>query len=276
LPGLALALVAAVVAPAAADPAPDRATQAKADALFEKAVARYDAGDYAAAIPMLEDAYVLVHDPVYLFNIAQSYRKTFDCEHASDYYARYLSESKAPPNRAKVEQWLHELEPCVAQRKDEKAKATAAEAEAKARADAATRAEAAARAAAAAAAQTQPRPATPGGHVVDGGRTFRIGGIVLAGAGAAALIVAGGFARHGSTLEADVKDACSAGCAWNVVGAQDEAGKRANTIAKITAIGGGAAVIGGAVLFVLGRSRAEHVEIEPTRGGGVVSARLRF
>ena len=98
-----------LVGAAHADPAP----KARADALFDKGQAHYQAGEYQAAIESFLSAYELVHDPVYLFNIAQSYRKIANCVGAYDYYARYLAEAKDAPNRDKVSGWLRELEPCA-------------------------------------------------------------------------------------------------------------------------------------------------------------------
>ena len=45
------------------------------------------------AIKLFEEAYQLVHDPVFLFNIAQSYRKLYDCMPSAQYYERYLAEA---------------------------------------------------------------------------------------------------------------------------------------------------------------------------------------
>ena len=84
-----LIVVALLASAAHADPA----TQAKADKLFEQAQVDYQAGKYAEAIPLFQQAYELVHDPVYLFNIAQTYRKVLDCEGATTYYKRYLDEA---------------------------------------------------------------------------------------------------------------------------------------------------------------------------------------
>lgn len=58
-----------------------------------------DLGDeFQGAIELFKQAYELVRDPVYLFNIAQSYRKVADCENSFDYYTQYL--------RAKVALYL--------------------------------------------------------------------------------------------------------------------------------------------------------------------------
>jgi tetratricopeptide (TPR) repeat protein len=114
----AIVLLALACATARADKI-DPAVQAKADALFEKGQAKYLADEFQAAIELFKQAYELVHDPVYLFNIAQSYRKAADCEGAFDYYTRYLEAAPKAENRAKVEGWLREMQPCVEQRRQE-------------------------------------------------------------------------------------------------------------------------------------------------------------
>ena len=65
------------------------------EALVYSYGAMIDAGDMDGVVALFKDAYELVHDPVYLFNIAQSYRKVLDCIAATDYYAKYLA---AAPN----------------------------------------------------------------------------------------------------------------------------------------------------------------------------------
>ena len=67
---------------AGAAPKPASPAQKQADALFEKGLASYQGGKYQDAIAQFKQAYDLVHDPVYLFNIAQSYRKVADCTSA--------------------------------------------------------------------------------------------------------------------------------------------------------------------------------------------------
>src|SRR4051812_20297556 len=93
--------------------------QTDANDMFAQAQAKYVAGEYRDAIRLFDSAYQLVRDPVYLFNIAQSYRKLFDCVPASEYFTRFLSEPTDidKKQRATVEQWVRELAPCVAERK---------------------------------------------------------------------------------------------------------------------------------------------------------------
>jgi tetratricopeptide (TPR) repeat protein len=263
---LALVALAAALAAAHAPEAhagnPDRATQAKAVALFERAQKHFQAGEYSAAIKLFAEAYELVDDPVYLFNLAQSYRKVLDCVKASEYYRRYLAEATDADaqQRARVEQWLREIAPCVEQRREEAELARRAE-----EAELARRAEEAERA-------RQPEPVDE----IDRGRSFRIAGIAAAGVGVVGLGLGGWYTARGSSLKSELAAACADGCDWELLRDKNADGERANTIAAIGWIGGSLATAGGVALYVLGRSKVEHVQVTPVQGGATVSARLSF
>ena len=247
LPVIAAVLLAAATARA----------DSPADKLFEEGQARYDAGDYEGAIARFQDAFKLASDPVYLFNIAQSYRKLFDCTHAAEYYQRYLDAATDadPKQRDKVVTFLRDLAPCVDQRKREVEAAREAE-------------------------RKHVEPASP--RLVyserDPGRRYRVAGFGVAGLGAAGLVLGVVFSRRGARLESELHDACTPGCEWTpALDAKDHAGSRANTIAVASYIGGGAALVGGAVLYVLGRSKPkERILVTPVPGGAAISARLRW
>jgi tetratricopeptide (TPR) repeat protein len=245
-------LVAAVLAragAAAADPV-DPATQAKADALFEKAQAHYQAGEYQAAIELFKSGYALVHDPIYLFNLGQSYRKVLDCVAATDYYHRYLAAAPAAPNKDKVDGWIRELADCTEQR--------TAEHDAMARAQAKLDR----------AAELRRRLAA---LRVDTGRGYRLAGEVAAGAGLVGLALGVGFAVHSSNLAGDIRTDCAAGCQWGTAMGLDADGRNANTIATVGLVAGGIAVLAGVGLYYYGHTRAA-VEVTPTS----VSARVAF
>lgn len=245
-------------------PAPSRASQIKAGALFEKAQRHYQAGEYTAAIKLFTEAYELVRDPIYLFNLAQSYRKVLDCVKTSEYYERYLAEATDADatQRARVQQWLREIAPCVEQRREEAERARRAEEEARAR-----QAEALQRERAEAARQPQE---------IDRGRSLRIAGIAAVSVGAVGLGLGTWFSIRGSQLASELAEACAESCDWTELADEDAAGRRANTIAAIGWIGGGFAVGGGVALYLLGRARIEHVQLAPAQGGATVSARLAF
>jgi len=247
-------------------PAPiDPKVQQKADLMFEQAQGHYQAGRYQAAIPLFKEAYELVHDPVYLFNIAQSYRKVLDCENAYDYYNRYLEAAKDadPKQREKVTGWLRELQPCVDQRQSEHERARKGEeAERARRLEELRRQQATARQSA----------------TTDHGGGYRLTGVIAGSIGLAGLGVGVTFSVLGQKQKTELADICANGCDWTDpdIRAKDRAGRRDNIIAATGWIGGGLALAGGVGLYLLGRSKVEHVTVTPTPGGATVGARLHF
>jgi tetratricopeptide (TPR) repeat protein len=228
--------------------------QTDANDLFAKGQTKYLAGEYRDAIKLFDDAYQLVHDPVYLFNIAQSYRKLFDCIPASTYFTRFLSEATDvdKKQRATVEQWIRELAPCVAERK--------AAAAPKPRVD------------------SNPPPPPPRPH--DPGRNYRIAGIAAVGVGAIGLVIGTVYGKRGADLEAELAD-CKLRCDWtDEREATDRAGHRANVIAAIGWIAGGAALVTGATLYIVGYSKRRGFESlavsAPTTSSVAVAARFSF
>ena len=264
-----LALVLATAGIAHADKV-DSATQAKADALFEKGQAMYLSDQFQGAIELFKQAYALVRDPVYLFNIAQSYRKVADCESSFDYYTQYLAAAPNAENKVKVQQWLRELQPCVEAHKHEHdAAQRAEELERQRKEDEARRQQAA----------TQPQqPPPPRETGVDHGGGYRTAGYVGMALGAIGLGVGVVYSLQGASARDDLKTQCGTGCVWTdpKIRALDQKGQTDNTRAKIGYIGGGIAAIAGVALYMVGRARVEHVAVTPTDGGAAVSAQLRF
>jgi len=262
---LAVLLVAGVAsaAPKASSPA-----QKQADALFEKGQASYQGGKYQDAIAQFKQAYDLVHDPVYLFNIAQSYRKVADCTSADEFYRRYLEAAPKAENKDKVTQWLEELRPCVEQRQQDQDAARKSQEEAERLRNERELAE------------RQRVAATPTETTVDHGGPLRIGGIVLASVGVVGLGAGVAYGIKGNRIQADIDKRCSApnSCQWDSppILALHEDGKSANLRAAIGYIGGGVAVLAGAALYMLGRTRVETITVQPNAGGASVTAQLSF
>jgi tetratricopeptide (TPR) repeat protein len=246
----------------------DPATQAKAVKLFETGQASYQQGSYLAAIDLFKNAYQLVNDPVYLFNIAQSYRKIADCVPAHDYYVKYLEADPKAPNKDKVQQWIFELRPCVdkAREREADAKRAAEESELQRRN--------------AEAARQAPVPQEPVETEVDRGAPFRISGIVLAGAGLLGLAIGATYGVKGNSIQSDIDGMCSPPntCLWDSDKIQSlhGDGESANTRAKIGYIGGGVALVAGVALYMFGRNRVETVMVTPTSGGATVGASFQF
>jgi tetratricopeptide (TPR) repeat protein len=251
----ALILLLVAARAAHADPA--------ADKLFEDGQRAFQAADYTHAVALFKSAYELVRDPVYLFNIAQAYRKLLDCEQASDFYNRYLTDATDADRkqRDKVATWLRELQPCVEARQREHDEARrGAEALAQQQAEAERR---------------RREAAIPRYAEVDRGARRRHAGLALA-AGGGLLLAFGAYETvHGRSLRDEVA-ACATGCNWDDYAATDRAGHTANTLAAIGWLGGGALAAGGAVLYYLGMNRMERVQIAPAAGGATVSAHFTF
>jgi tetratricopeptide (TPR) repeat protein len=247
----------------------DPATQAKADVLFERGQASYTGGRYQAAIELFKQAYDLVRDPVYLFNIAQSYRRVLDCLAAFEYYERYLNEAPGAENRVKVQQWLRELQPCVEQRREEQAAARRGEeAERQRREEAEQRQHA----------DVGSGPEPMGTR--DRGRNLRIAGLATGAIGIVGLAVGMGYSIQGGNVTDRITALCSPPntCQWDDPGIQElhVDGERANTRALVGYVVGGLATVAGGALYVYGRTRVEAVAVMPTQGGLTVAANLRF
>ena len=228
-----------------------------ANALFEEAQAKYAAGEYRVAIELFEQAYSLARDPVYLFNIAQSYRKLFDCVQATNHYERFLVEATDldKPQRDQITKWIRELAPCVEERRREAAKARE---------------------------QEVPQPlgilVEPTYREVHHGRIHRISGIALGGVGVAVLGLAAYYSKRGSDIRDELAGACAMPCDWTpALEAKERDGQRANTISLVGYLGGGAALVGGTVLYFVGRSKPiERIQVTPVSGGATVSARFMW
>jgi tetratricopeptide (TPR) repeat protein len=258
---LALALVCCLSASVLAAPSEesgDAETQAKAEKLFVDAQTAYQQGKYREAIDLFKKAYDLVRDPVYLFNIAQSYRKIADCVPAHDYYVQYLEADPKASNKDKVEQWIFELRPCVDKAREREAAARAATGE------------------------RQPSNAQTGPveTEVDRGAPYRIAGIALAGVGMLGLVVGVTYGVKGNGIQDDIDERCTAprSCLWDSreIQALHDDGETANTRAMIGYIGGGIAIAAGVGLYMFGRTRVETVMVTPTSGGAAVGASFRW
>jgi len=84
-----------------------------ARALSDQALRQYQQGEYDAAIESFMGAFALSNNPGLLFNVAQAYRLKGDCEHARDYYQRYLSAVPETPLKPSLERRLTEMEVCL-------------------------------------------------------------------------------------------------------------------------------------------------------------------
>jgi tetratricopeptide (TPR) repeat protein len=247
---VATLLLLAVAAPVWAE---DIGVPEKARLLAERGRALHDAGDYAGAIAAYKEAYVLAPRPGLLFNLAQAYRLSGDCDDAAFMYRRFLESNPTEDRRAIAEANLATVSKCghgglalvVAQPAPAPMLAVSKHAPA----------------------GPEPAPST----------AMRDVGTYLAVGGAAALVVAGGFAYEAHQASDEVTQAYNNGMTVTNLSQQDASGRRDATIAEVAAGVGGAAAITGAILIAVGlHEEAGHVAISPNLHGGEVKLSWTF
>ncbi|HTL37120.1 MAG TPA: hypothetical protein VL326_28490 [Kofleriaceae bacterium] len=273
----ALLGAATVTTPVFADNAlrPDQ-IPAKARELATRGRIFHDAGDYPDAIAAFKEAYVLAPSPGLLFNIAQSYRLSGDCDEAAWMYRRFLDTNPTGPNKALAEQHLASVEKCgsgglqmtVLQPKlvpDPKAVDSKSGDKPNAKSSKTTQ---------------HPDPALT--TAIDDGdhkaRTYKRIGIGLGVGAGAALIGAAVFALDSADASATVSETYGHGGKWDDVKETDARGKRSAALATALGIGGGLALASGAVMYGLGHryEKAQHVAVIPTTHGAQVSLSWGF
>jgi len=111
------------------------------------------------------------------------------------------------------------------------------------------------------------------------GSTLRLAGLVTAGVGGVGLGAGTFFAVRAGSFQSKVEDACAVSCEWSEVAADDATGRKAATRGKIAFAIGGAALIGGTVMYLLGRrssTESAPIAVVPTSGGVAVWASGSF
>jgi tetratricopeptide (TPR) repeat protein len=241
---IAALCISGVAAAQPAGPAPDKA---KGSASYARGRAQYAAGDYRAAAASFLDAYAADPDPGYLFNVGQAFRFAQDCARAARYYRQFLGAVSSAPNLDKVRGYLDEMDACVRR-------------------------------------QPPPRPPVPPVPPTppapdDPGATRRHVGLALAGAGLAA-VGAGAWFHHDVLYFEDRSGRCTRAspCTAAQVAHWDERGHTTSVLAVAAYAAGGAALVGGTALYLLGRhSDAElPVAIAPAPGGALITTRFAF
>jgi hypothetical protein len=246
-----LALIAAlcacsVAAAAPTDPAP-APDKAKASAAFARGRAQYAAADYRAAAASFLEAYAADADPGYLFNAGQAFRFTGDCVQAARYYRQFLGAVSSAPNLDKVRGYLDEMDDCARRQLPPPL--------------------------------PPPGPPPPMPPADDPGATRRHVGLALGGAGLAA--IGAGVWFHHDVLDFESQShGCipTAPCSAAHVARWDDRGRTASTRAVVAYTAGGAALVGGTALYLLGRWRDAEppIAIAPAPGGALVTAGFAF
>jgi tetratricopeptide (TPR) repeat protein len=99
--------------PAAAAPDAGQDLTLTARELSDQALRQYQQGQFDAAIESFMGAFALSNNPGLLFNVAQAYRLKGDCEHARDYYQRYLNAVPETAIKPSLERRVAEMEACL-------------------------------------------------------------------------------------------------------------------------------------------------------------------
>ncbi len=256
---LALALAALAWTPARADDSlrPDRIPN-KARELAAKGRAAHDAGNYSAAIEAFREAYVLAPSAGLLFNIAQAYRLAGNCDESAWMYRRFLDTNPNPDQRSVAETQLGIVERCgsgglrvtVPKPKLDAAKVPEPQL---------------------AITEAPTPPVSRGSRYKTFGVGTAIGGGVLL-AGAAA------FAYDAHDASKQVAAIYKRGGTWDDIEDIDARGQRSATIATVLGVGGGIAVVTGAVLYGLGRhyERTPSLAVTPKAQGAQVTLSWAF
>ncbi len=248
-PVVAAALVAALLLAATPAHADDTA---RASELYEAGKRSFDLGDYEVAIDAWKTSYLMSSAPLLLFNLGQAYRLSGDCARANHFYLTYQRAEPSPPNPTEL---------------------TAAMAKC---AGVAPVGEAAAPPAtvddppAPRALEPVDAPPSPGAHR----RPLRIAGLVSIGVGGVAALASVVYALSAHDKAATIAD-LPAGTPWTRELADlERAGRDAQGRARLYAVVGAVAVLGGATMWWLGRRRGGvelRVAITPTQGEAVVA-----
>jgi len=223
-------------------------------------------GKFAEALEAYKAAYVLAPSPGLLFNLAQAYRLDGDCDDAAWMYHRFLDTNPRDDLRELVNAHLDKLQGCthVGFRASVDAPNLPREVNASMPSQ-------------------PPRTAVATIDHVDRvddnpGRGKEKAGAYLMVGGGVALAAAAVFAIDAHLAANEVADAYQSGVRHPDLRGLDERGQRDDTITAVAGITGGLALVGGAVLYGLGRhaDREQHVVVVPHRDGGEVKVAWRF
>ncbi|MCC6994558.1 MAG: hypothetical protein IT370_08120 [Deltaproteobacteria bacterium] len=116
---LVLLLLLALARPALAD-SPDPDAEREAKRLYQDGTKAYNLGDYARAIMAYKEAYRLIANPFFLYNIGQAYRLSGEPASAVRFYKSYLNAMPEAPNRVEVEGRIREIDETLARQERER------------------------------------------------------------------------------------------------------------------------------------------------------------
>ncbi len=242
---------------AAVEPTPDQKQQAREQ--YEAATKHFRGGDLDKAAAEFKQAYDLTGEVELLWNLAQTHRLARHYDQALFFYKQYAAAKPqmSATNRASLKQRITELEALVEQQ--QRAQAAPPDGpERPAEGQVATPAEPTpAPPQAMPAVQPAPEPPPPWYRSTLGWSLFG-GGLVIVGVGA-------GLFAHGNALDSQIPMAPSLARAIDLGNERDSFRNAGISLFAI----GGAAVVGGAVVFVVAsaRHKAAHAYVVPSAQG---------
>jgi tetratricopeptide (TPR) repeat protein len=220
-----------------------------AEELFEQGGIAFNAGDYETAIAKWNESYEISKAPELLFNIGMALELGGKCEDALAMFRRFIKLAPDSEDRPRAREFIRDL----------KAKCDVAAA--------------------------PPETPPPGSVATDPSATettrderpsgLEIAGLVVAGVGVVSVATGLYFGHRASSLRDEVSNACpGASCDWSVLSSKDAEGRRAETKQYVFIGMGATAILGGGVMYLLGRSReqpAPPIALSSGRHGAVIT-----
>jgi tetratricopeptide (TPR) repeat protein len=241
----ATVLATCLAIPASAQPAAPAPTSGDAgEQAYQRGRQHYDLQEWDAAIAEFKEAYRLRQDAASLFNIAQSYRLKGDCAQAASFYKTYKRNFPNEKNIARVDQFIGEMDECAKHAPATTITTTPQTTTSPSAESPSTSSPTTSSPATPSPATTPPPMLAP--HDTQSRGSLSLVGVGIAGTGAACVLGGVLFGLHAQTIEHDIQ----AMPIWDPD--LNRSGERADLAAKILLVAGGAAVIGGATVIVLG------------------------
>ena len=214
-----------------------------AEELFDQGQASFAESDYASAVAKWNESYELSKEPELLFDIAQALRLDGRCAEALATYRRFITKAPTSQRRSLADDFVRELTAtCDGAETTLHAHRQVDPVERSRRDDAP---------------DEDSRTTDDRRSAARPGRTKKLAGIVVGGAGLATIAVGVGLGARASALGDEVTLDCSRSCNWPSEQNRDAAGRRDATIGYALDALGALAVAGGVVSYYLGSHESE-------------------
>jgi hypothetical protein len=270
LRSIVLLLSLVIATPVAAQPADP------GEAAYQEGRKAYDLREWDKAIEKFKEAYRIRSDGPSLFNIALSYRLKGDCVEATAFYKTYKRNFPTAPNLATVDKLLADLEPCAKERTSRPAVSKQPE---PVKPDPQQPLVEPPKQVPIAQPQPQPIDTRQMPAPDDRGSGKKRLGMIVGIVGVAIVGTGFGFGLVARNKATDITNGGDPQNPPEFDASKEKTGKRFDLLAKVSWSVGGAAVIGGVVLYMMGRSASaseSQVSITPSGDGAVVGWSQRF